>query len=124
MLISDGDKVKKSQRLAQWDPYTIPIITEAAGVIAFEDLVDGVSIGEVSDESTGISQKVVIDWKNSSKAGELKPSMVIKDLDDNVVTLENNREARYLMSVDAIISASDGTKVGAGDVIALSLIHF
>ena len=44
--------------------------------------------------------------------------MVIKDLDDNVVTLENNREARYLMSVDAIISASDGTKVGAGDVIA------
>ena len=118
LLISDGDKVKKSQRLAQWDPYTIPIITEAAGVIAFEDLVDGVSIGEVSDESTGISQKVVIDWKNSSKAGELKPSMVIKDLDDNVVTLENNREARYLMSVDAIISASDGTKVGAGDVIA------
>ena len=118
LLISDGDKVKKSQRLAQWDPYTIPIITEAAGVVAFEDLVDGVSIGEVSDESTGISQKVVIDWKNSSKAGELKPSMVIKDLDDNIVNLENNREARYLMSVDAIISASDGTKVGAGDVIA------
>ena len=75
-------------------------------------------IGEVSDESTGISQKVVIDWKNSSKSGELKPSMVIKGTDGNIVTLENNREARYLMSVDAIISASDGTKVGAGDVIA------
>jgi len=118
LLINDGEKVKKSQRLAQWDPYTIPIITEAGGTVAFEDLVDGVSIGEVSDESTGISQKVVIDWKNSSKSGELKPSMVIKDSDDNIVTLENNREARYLMSVDAIISASDGTKVGAGDVIA------
>ena len=118
LLINDGEKVKKSQRLAQWDPYTIPIITEAGGTVAFEDLVDGVSIGEVSDESTGISQKVVIDWKNSSKSGELKPSMVIKDPDGNIVTLENNREARYLMSVDAIISASDGTKVGAGDVIA------
>jgi DNA-directed RNA polymerase subunit beta' len=44
--------------------------------------------------------------------------MVIKGTDGNIVTLENNREARYLMSVDAIISASDGTKVGAGDVIA------
>ena len=118
LLINDGEKVKKNQRLAQWDPYTIPIITEAGGTVAFEDLVDGVSIGEVSDESTGISQKVVIDWKNSSKSGELKPSMVIKDSDGNIVTLENNREARYLMSVDAIISASDGTKVGAGDVIA------
>ena len=118
LLINDGEKVKKSQRLAQWDPYTIPIITEAGGTVAFEDLVDGVSIGEVSDESTGISQKVVIDWKNSSKSGELKPSIVIKDSDGNIVTLENNREARYLMSVDAIISASDGTKVGAGDVIA------
>jgi len=118
LLIEDGEKVKKNQRLAQWDPYTIPIITEASGIVAFEDLVDGVSIGEVSDESTGISQKVVIDWKNSSKSGELKPSMVIKGEDGNIVTLENNREARYLMSVDAIISASDGTKVGAGDVIA------
>jgi len=118
LLIDDGEKVKKNQRLAQWDPYTIPIITEAGGTIAFEDLVDGISIGEVSDESTGISQKVVIDWKNSSKSGELKPSMVIKDPDGNIVILENNREARYLMSVDAIISASDGTKVGAGDVIA------
>jgi DNA-directed RNA polymerase subunit beta' len=118
LLIDDGEKVKKSQRLAQWDPYTIPIITEAGGTVAFEDLVDGVSIGEVSDESTGISQKVVIDWKNSSKSGELKPSMVVKDPDGNIVTLDNNREARYLMSVDAIISASDGTKVGAGDVIA------
>ena len=118
LLVDDGEKVKKNQRLAQWDPYTIPIITEASGIVAFEDLVDGVSIGEVSDESTGISQKVVIDWKNSSKSGELKPSMVIKGADGNIVTLESNREARYLMSVDAIISASDGTKVGAGDVIA------
>jgi len=118
LMIGDGDKVKKNQRLAQWDPYTIPIITETAGVVAFEDLVDGISIGEVSDESTGISQKVVIDWKNSSKSADFKPSMVVKGENGEVVSLENNREARYLMSVNAIISANDGTKVGAGDVIA------
>ena len=118
LMVADGDKVKKNQRLAQWDPYTIPIITETAGVVAFEDLVDGISIGEVSDESTGISQKVVIDWKNSSKSADFKPSMVVKGENGEVVSLENNREARYLMSVNAIISANDGTKVGAGDVIA------
>ncbi len=118
LMVKDGDKVKKSQRLAQWDPYTIPIITETAGIVAFEDLVDGVSIGEVSDESTGISQKVVIDWKNSAKSADFKPSMLIKDNNGEIISLENNREARYLMSVNAIISASDGTKVGAGDVIA------
>jgi DNA-directed RNA polymerase subunit beta' len=118
LMIKDGDSVKKNQRLAQWDPYTIPIITETAGTVGFEDLVDGISIGEVSDESTGISQKVVIDWKNSAKSADFKPSMVIKGDDGEIVSLENNREARYLMSVDAIISSSDGTKVGAGDVIA------
>ena len=118
LMVKDGETVKKNQRLAQWDPYTIPIITETAGTVGFEDLVDGVSIGEVSDESTGISQKVVIDWKNSAKSSDFKPSMVIKGDDGEIVSLENNREARYLMSVDAIISSSDGTKVGAGDVIA------
>ena len=41
LLVDDGEKVKKNQRLAQWDPYTIPIITEASGIVAFEDLVDG-----------------------------------------------------------------------------------
>jgi len=118
LMVKDGDSIKKNQRLAQWDPYTIPIITETAGTVGFEDLVDGISIGEVSDESTGISQKVVIDWKNSAKSADFKPSMVIKGDNGEIVSLENNREARYLMSVDAIISSSDGTKVGAGDVIA------
>tara|TARA_B100001996_G_scaffold367868_1_gene339886 strand:- start:1200 stop:2240 length:1041 start_codon:yes stop_codon:yes gene_type:complete len=72
----------------------------------------------VSDESTGIKQKVVIDWKNSSKSESLKPAIVIKD--DNNEPAKNNygRESRYLMSVDAIISSNDGSKVNAGDVIA------
>ena len=86
-MVKDGETVKKNQRLAQWDPYTIPIITETAGTVGFEDLVDGVSIGEVSDESTGISQKVVIDWKNSAKSSDFKPSMVIKGDDLKLMVL-------------------------------------
>ena len=79
LLVEDGQDIKKGDRLAQWDPYTIPIITESSGVIEFEDLAEGISLSEVSDESTGIKQKVVVDWKNSSKSASLKPSILVKD---------------------------------------------
>ena len=118
LLVEDGQVVKKGDRLAQWDPYTIPIITESSGKVYFEDLIEGVSLSEVSDESTGIKQKVVVDWKNSSKSASLRPSILIKDADGEVITNDIGREARYLMSVDAIISANDGANVNAGDVIA------
>ena len=118
LLVEDGQDIKKGDRLAQWDPYTIPIITESSGVIEFEDLAEGISLSEVSDESTGIKQKVVVDWKNSSKSASLKPSILVKDEKGEIISNDSGREARYLMSVDAIISANDGAKVNAGDVIA------
>ncbi len=118
LLVEEGQDIKKGDRLAQWDPYTIPIITESSGIIQFEDLTEGISLSEISDESTGIKQKVVVDWKNSSKSASLKPSILIKDEKGNIASNATGREARYLMSVDAIISANDGKKVNAGDVIA------
>ena len=118
MLVEDGQVIKKGDRLAQWDPYTIPIITESSGKVYFEDLIEGVSLSEVSDESTGIKQKVVVDWKNSSKSASLRPSIIIKDTKGEIITNDIGREARYLMSVDAIISSNDGANVNAGDVIA------
>jgi len=118
LLVEDGQVIKKGDRLAQWDPYTIPIITESSGKVYFEDLIEGVSLSEVSDESTGIKQKVVVDWKNSSKSASLRPSIIIKDTKGEIITNDIGREARYLMSVDAIISSNDGANVNAGDVIA------
>ena len=118
LLVEEGQDIKKGDRLAQWDPYTIPIITESSGTIQFEDLTEGISLSEISDESTGIKQKVVVDWKNSSKSASLKPSILIKDEKGNIASNATGREARYLMSVDAIISVNDGKKVNAGDVIA------
>ncbi|MEE3295275.1 MAG: DNA-directed RNA polymerase subunit beta' [Pseudomonadota bacterium] len=118
LLVSDGQEVKKNERLAQWDPYTIPIITEASGKIVFEDLLEGVSLSEFSDESTGISQNVVVDWKNSAKSSSLKPAILVQSKEGKPATIKDGREARYLMSVDAIISSDNGSKVSAGDVIA------
>src|SRR3954467_8672516 len=66
MLVEDGDTITRGQRIAEWDPYTRPILTEAEGAIGFEDLVEGQSMSETLDESTGIAKRVVIDWRTGS----------------------------------------------------------
>ncbi len=118
LLADDGATVAKGTKLAEWDPYTLPIITEKEGVVGYVDLIEGLSMREILDEATGISNRVVIDWKQQPKGNELKPRITLRDDDGEVVKLANGLEARYFMSVDAILSVDNGTHVKAGDVIA------
>ncbi|MFP4003136.1 MAG: DNA-directed RNA polymerase subunit beta' [Alphaproteobacteria bacterium] len=118
LMVDDGEQVKRGQRLAEWDPYTVPILTEIEGTVKYEDLVDGVSIREVADEATGISQKMVIDWRAAPKGSELRPAIALVDQKGEVLKLPNGTDARYLLSVDAILSVDDNAKVQAGDVLA------
>jgi DNA-directed RNA polymerase subunit beta' len=118
LLTDDGNTVKKGQRLAEWDPYTVPIITEKEGIVNFMDMTEGLSVREVMDEVTGISSKVVIDWKQQSKSAELRPRITLRDEKAEVIQLSNGLEARYFMSVGAILSVQNGAKVHAGDVLA------
>ncbi len=118
LLVDDGAQVEKGQKLAEWDPYTQPIITEKEGVVSYVDLIEGVSMREILDETTGISNRVVVDWKQQPKGNELKPRITLRDEKGKVVKLANGLEARYFMSVDAILSVDNGTEVKAGDVIA------
>ena len=118
LLADDGAIVKKGQRLAEWDPYTLPIITEKDGIAHYVDLVEGVSIREVTDEATGISSKVVVDWRQQPKGGDLRPRVTLRDAKGEVITLANGLEARYFMPVDAILSIENGAAVKAGDVLA------
>lgn len=118
LKVKDGDKVKRGQRLADWDPYTTPIITEVAGRIRAEDLVDGFSVREETDEATGIAQRVIADWRTSARASDLRPAMGVLGEDGAYVRLANGGEARYLMSVGAILSVADGDMVKPGEVIA------
>jgi DNA-directed RNA polymerase subunit beta' len=110
--------VAKGQKLAEWDPYTLPIITEREGTVSYVDLIEGVSMREVMDETTGISNRVVVDWKQQPRGAELKPRITLRDEDNEVITLANGLEARYFMSVDAILSVENGAHVRAGDVLA------
>jgi len=118
LLIDDGASVVKGQKMAEWDPYTIPIVTEKAGIANYMDLVEGVSMREILDETTGISNRVVVDWKQASRGSELKPRITLRDEKGEVITLANGMEARYFMSVDAILSVDSGSEVKAGDVLA------
>ena len=119
MRVEDGDKIKRGERIAEWDPYTRPILTEVEGSIAFEDLVDGLSMSEALDESTGIAKRVVVDWRTGSSRNqqELRPAIVIKS-GNKLLKLARGGDARYILAVDAIISVDPGGHVKAGDVIA------
>ncbi len=112
------DKVQSGTTLVDWDPYTIPIITEQEGTAHYVDLIEGISMREQVDEATGIAYKVVIDWKQQPKGADLRPRITLRDAKDEVVKLANGLDARYFMSVDAILNVDQGQHVRAGDVLA------
>ncbi|TDI64207.1 MAG: DNA-directed RNA polymerase subunit beta' [Alphaproteobacteria bacterium] len=118
LLVDEGAAVEKGDKIAEWDPYTLPIITESSGTANYVDLSEGVSFREMVDETTGISSKEVIDWKSQPKAAELRPRITLRDKKGEVVVLPNGHEARYFMSVGAILRVEDGEDVHAGDVLA------
>ncbi|WP_114376730.1 DNA-directed RNA polymerase subunit beta' [Elioraea thermophila] len=118
LLADEGTQVTRGQKLAEWDPYTLPVITEKGGIVEYVDLIDGVTIVERVDEATGLSSKVVVDWKQAAKGADLRPRIVLRDEKGEIVRLPNNAEARYFLSVDSILSVENGQRVNAGDVLA------
>ena len=118
LKVDDGDQVKRGQRLAEWDPYTRPIMTEIDGAIGYEDLTEGASMSESIDEATGIAKRVVMDWRLNQRSVSLKPALVIKGPDGKIAKLSRGGDARYLLPVESIIPFDPGAKVNAGDVIA------
>ncbi|AGA64835.1 DNA-directed RNA polymerase beta' subunit [Liberibacter crescens BT-1] len=122
LFVDDGDVIKCGQRMAEWDPYTRPIITEVSGVVHFEDIIDGLSIIESADESTGITKRQVIDWRSTSRGADLKPAIAIRSEEGELLKLLRGSDSRFLLPIDAIISVNPGQKVHKGDVIARSPI--
>ncbi len=118
LFVSEGDKIARGDKLFEWDPYTLPIIAEKDGVAKHVDLVNGVAVREVTDDATGMTQKIVTDWRAAPKGNELKPEIILVDADGEPVRNEAGNPVTYPMSVDAILSCEDGQSVKAGDVVA------
>ncbi|MFN5643875.1 MAG: DNA-directed RNA polymerase subunit beta' [Sphingomonadales bacterium] len=110
---AEGDAVKVGERLAEWDPFTMPLITEKPGIVKFQDLLDGKTLIEQTDEATGIAQRVVIEYRGAARAKkeDLRPRLTL--LDD-----DSGEAARYLLAVGTMLSVEDGQRVEAGDVLA------
>src|SRR6201992_2953606 len=120
LRVDEGATVKRGDRLAEWNPNALPVLTDVEGTVKYEDLVFGVTVREVADEKTGVSSKVVMDSRGtgSKNAPELRPTVVILDKKGKPVQLPGGGEARYAISPDAILSVEDGSTVRAGDVLA------
>ncbi len=111
----DREPVKAGDLIAEWDPYTIPMLTEVSGTVKFGDIMDSVTMEEKFDDRTGLSTRVIIDCKDLDK----RPRISIKDPDGKTARLPHSEQhARYLLPVGAHINISEGQAVAAGDVIA------
>ena len=118
LLVAEGAEVKRGDRLAEWDPYTLPIIAEKRGIGKYVDLQQGLTVREDTDDATGITQKIVSDWRAAPKGNDLRPAITVVDADGNMVKLDNGNPAHYFMSVDAILSIEDGQEIEEGTVLA------
>ena len=115
LKVRDREPVKAGQLIAEWDPYTVPMLTEVPGTVKFGDILEGVTMEDRVDERTGLSTRVVIDCKDLDK----RPRISIKDADGKTAKLPSSENvARYFIPVGAHIAVVEGQEVGAGDVIA------
>ncbi|MGV6840693.1 MAG: DNA-directed RNA polymerase subunit beta' [Planktomarina sp.] len=118
LLVTDGQEVERGAKLFEWDPFTLPIIAEKTGTVKYVDLATGVAVREVTDEATGMSQKIVMDWRTAPKGNELAPKLIVVGPDGEAMKKDDGNPVAYPMSVDAILSVEDGTEIAAGDIIA------
>ena len=118
LYVADGDTISRGQKLFEWDPYTLPILAEKAGTAKFIDLVTGVALRDVTDEATGMTQKIVTDWRAAPKGNELKPEILVVGADGEPVRNDAGNPVTYPMSVDAILSVEEGQEIAPGDVVA------
>ncbi|MBQ8651169.1 MAG: DNA-directed RNA polymerase subunit beta' [Alphaproteobacteria bacterium] len=118
LKVAAGDAVKAGQVLVEWDPYTTPVVCEVEGYVKFVDLIDGKSLREITDETTGISSKIVVDWKQSVSSSNFRPMISLVNESGDPIMLSNKVEARYLLAIDSTINVNNGAKIKAGDIIA------
>ncbi len=115
LRVTDKQKLKKGDRIAEWDPFSIPILSEVSGIVKFGDILEGKTMQEQVDEVTGLSRKVVIEATDP----DLRPRVSIKDKEGKTFRIPGtNAVARYLLSVGTNIVVSEGDGVSAGDIIA------
>jgi DNA-directed RNA polymerase subunit beta' len=115
LKVKDGRSVKRGDLLAEWDPFSIPILAEVDGIVKYGDIIEGKTMQEQVDEVTGLSRKVIVEYKGAN----LRTRVSIKDEKGRTAKIPGtNSVARYLLPVGANIVVSENDKVKAGDSVA------
>jgi DNA-directed RNA polymerase subunit beta' len=113
--VGDGGKLKRGMLLAEWDPFSTPILTEVKGKIKFGDIREGLTMKEQVDEVTGIASKVITEYQGTDS----KPRVSIKDDEGKTLKVPGTKStARYFMPSNAIVMVNEGDDVLPGDIIA------
>ena len=110
----EGEAIKSGEMLAEWDPYTVPIITEVGGIVHYGDIAEGVTMEEQVDAVTGLSRKVVTESKSADK----RPRITLKGADGKTIKLPNGTQARYMLPIGANISVDEGAELHSGAILA------
>ncbi len=120
ITVSDNDAVDAGQVVAMWDPHTHPVVTEVAGKVQLQDLVEGVTVDKQVDEVTGLTSMIVRDPKQRGiSAKDMRPMVkLIDDQGDNLLLVGTDIPAQYFLPGGAIVTVTDGGEVGIGDVLA------
>ncbi|HAJ84034.1 MAG TPA: DNA-directed RNA polymerase subunit beta', partial [Rhodobacteraceae bacterium] len=118
MLVKDGQMIARGDKLFEWDPFTLPIIAEKTGTVKYVDLVSGIAVRDETDDATGMTQKIVTDWRAAEKGNELAPKIIVTDADGEILIREDGNPISYAMSVDAVLSVEDAQEIKAGDILA------
>ena len=115
LLVQDGQEIEEKTLLAEWDPYTNPIVTEIGGQVKYGDLIEGVTFKEQRDDVTGLSHRVTIQTKDPDN----RPRISIKDSEGQTLQLAGGRGwARYLLPEGANILVNEGDEIQPGDILA------
>jgi DNA-directed RNA polymerase subunit beta' len=107
LKVQNGQRVNESDTLAEWDPYTLSILTENAGIIAYGDIIENVTMREEVDEVTGHAEKVILDHREEKK----QPRISLKDKNGKTI-------ARYMLPAGAHVNVKEHQEVNVGDIIA------
>ncbi|MFZ7265912.1 DNA-directed RNA polymerase subunit beta' [Avibacterium avium] len=117
---ADGDEVNAGETVANWDPHTMPVVSEVSGFVKFVDITDGVTVTRQTDELTGLSSIVVQDVGERATAGkDLRPTIKLVDEQGNdILVAGSDIPAQYTLPGKAIVTLEDGAEVHVGDSLA------
>ena len=113
LKVLDGQKVEGNTLLAEWDPFTTPILTEVGGSVKFGDIVEGITMQEKVDPVTGKARQVIVEYREA----DVRPRISVKDKSGKTAKVGKSA-ARYFMPVGAIIMLAEGDPVSPGDALA------